>query len=427
MNPARWIKASSPAASASMHAGRAGGSDVAYRGEVLILDAMASNTGSPGGGVFDMQGRLIGVVGEVVESRGTNTLLNYAFPADEIASFLRDAATTTTTPSASARSADAGPGYHGIKLSRFGYRQKLPFVESVAKDSPAARGGRAGRRSDYQCEQQAGPAFRGVHGNLRSPSRGRNHVACPQARRGIGFCGHHARGGTQVSRMSFGASALVLACIIAQTPALADETADVTAEVFRSAALEVAPCVVTIETVGGAQPTESGRRASPFVVADGPTTGLIWSADGLILTSSFNFVRDPSVISVVLSDGRRFVAELLARDEIRRLAMLKISVGDLPVPQWAATSDMKVGSVGNQPRPRTRQALIGDSGRQRRLHDDGRHPQRHEADERPGCADRREALAGEFRRPVDRCPRTRTGHLRTDRHGPRSAFRRRVV
>jgi S1-C subfamily serine protease len=116
-----------------------GGSDVAYRGEVLILDAMASNTGSPGGGVFDMRGRLIGVVGEVIESRGTNTLLNYAFPADEIASFLRDAATTTTKPSSSARSADAGPGYHGIKLSRFGYRQKLPFVESVAKDSPAAR------------------------------------------------------------------------------------------------------------------------------------------------------------------------------------------------------------------------------------------------------------------------------------------------
>lgn len=115
-----------------------------------------------------------------------------------------------------------------------------------------------------------------------------------------------------------------------------------TQDAFRRAALRVAPSVVTIETVGGTQPP-ADRPGAAFIVADGPTTGLIWSADGLILTSSFNFIRDPSVITVVLADGRRFVAELLARDEIRRLAMLKIDATALPTPEWASRENIKVG------------------------------------------------------------------------------------
>jgi serine protease Do len=135
-------------------------------------------------------------------------------------------------------------------------------------------------------------------------------------------------------------------------------------EVFRRAARRVAPCVVTIETIGGTQPVDEpaprqtlpsgpgdppGRPPGPergpgFIIADGPTTGLIWSADGLILTSAFNFVRDPSVITVILPDGRRFVGELLARDEVRRLAMVKIGATGLPVPEWVREADaLRVG------------------------------------------------------------------------------------
>lgn len=115
-----------------------------------------------------------------------------------------------------------------------------------------------------------------------------------------------------------------------------------TGDVLRAATRRVAPSVVRIETIGGTQPA-SDTRGPTFLVADGPTTGLIWSADGLILTSSFNFVRDPSVITVVLADGRRFVAELLGRDEIRRLAMLEIDADDLPVPKWVEGSKIRVG------------------------------------------------------------------------------------
>ncbi len=121
----------------------------------------------------------------------------------------------------------------------------------------------------------------------------------------------------------------------------------VEAQAFREAAARIAPCIITIETVGGATPLEStprGSRPPRFTPAEGPTTGLVWSADGLILTSSFNFVRDPSVITVTLADGRRFLAELLARDEIRKLAMLKIEVANLPVPKWQTeVGQMRVG------------------------------------------------------------------------------------
>lgn len=134
-----------------------------------------------------------------------------------------------------------------------------------------------------------------------------------------------------------------------RNPALPETNhlAQAEAQAFREAAGHVAPGVVTIETVGGAAPIEStsrGPRRPRFTPAEGPTTGLIWSADGLILTSSFNFVRQPSVITVILADGRRYLAELLARDEIRKLAMLKIDAADLPVPEWL--TDAEQSQVG---------------------------------------------------------------------------------
>src|SRR5262249_4933151 len=46
---------------------------------------------------------------------------------------------------------------------------------------------------------------------------------------------------------------------------------------------------------------------------------------------------------VILDDGRRFVAKLLARDTIRRIALLKIDGKDLPIPEWAAPSEMSIG------------------------------------------------------------------------------------
>lgn len=137
---------------------------------------------------------------------------------------------------------------------------------------------------------------------------------------------------------------------------------------FRDVAAKLRPSLVRIETVGGAQPSvrppkeevelESPENApkpkrkqnpfvenvgSTFVVSDGPTTGIVWRADGYIITSSFNFVRDPALISVTLSDGRRLAADLVARDQVRKIALLKVDAVDLPMPEWVPADDIRVG------------------------------------------------------------------------------------
>ena len=120
--------------------------------------------------------------------------------------------------------------------------------------------------------------------------------------------------------------------------------------VFRHALQVVAPAIVRIDTIGGAQPvrreqdaTQGERVAPAFRQADGPTTGLIWSADGYILTSSINFARDPAIITVTLADGRRFVARLIARDRPARLALLKIDATALPTPAWVDSAALRCG------------------------------------------------------------------------------------
>ncbi len=132
--------------------------------------------------------------------------------------------------------------------------------------------------------------------------------------------------------------------------------------VFRSLSQRLRPSLVRIETVGGAQPRipvpiDDGESEAPlrqreqffdnvgsdFVVADGPTTGLIYSSDGYIISSGYNFVREPALISVTLADGRRLAADLVARDQVRKIALLKIDAQDLVVPEWADEFDVRVG------------------------------------------------------------------------------------
>lgn len=132
--------------------------------------------------------------------------------------------------------------------------------------------------------------------------------------------------------------------------------------VFRSLSQQLRPSLVRIETVGGAQPIiplfiDDGESEAPlrepeqfvdrpgsdFVVADGPTTGLVYSPDGYIISSSYNFVREPALISVVLHDGRRLAADLIARDQVRKIALLKVDANDLTVPHWVDEYDVRIG------------------------------------------------------------------------------------
>jgi serine protease Do len=108
---------------------------------------------------------------------------------------------------------------------------------------------------------------------------------------------------------------------------------------LRAAADHVASSVVQIRTIGGMDVVDG------TLMADGPTTGLIISADGYILSSAFNFAQQPSSILVTLPAGKQVPAELVATDHSRMIVLLKaVGVADLPVPEMAPPEEAKPGA-----------------------------------------------------------------------------------
>jgi serine protease Do len=117
-------------------------------------------------------------------------------------------------------------------------------------------------------------------------------------------------------------------------------------KVFRAAVERIKPCLVTIEAFGGIGPSagKAKRGSSISHPGDGPTTGLVISPNGYIVTSTFNFLRKPPIITVILPDGSRKVAKLLGRDETCKLCVLKVDgVTNLRVPEWAPGKANRVG------------------------------------------------------------------------------------
>lgn len=115
---------------------------------------------------------------------------------------------------------------------------------------------------------------------------------------------------------------------------------------FRAAAAKVRPSVVMIETFGGLGSVGGGPRnpGASFKPGEGPSTGLVISPEGHILTSTINFVDQAPVITVVFGDGKRRVAKMLGRDDTRKLCLLKVEdAKDLPTAEIAPQSDLRVG------------------------------------------------------------------------------------
>lgn len=109
-------------------------------------------------------------------------------------------------------------------------------------------------------------------------------------------------------------------------------------EAIQAAAAQVAPSIVSIETVGGLE------RVDQVLLGTGPTTGLIVSPDGYIITSSFSFAQKPASVLVTLADGTRLPAEQVATDHSRLLVLLKIDAGrSLPTPEAVDEAEIRVG------------------------------------------------------------------------------------
>jgi serine protease Do len=117
-----------------------------------------------------------------------------------------------------------------------------------------------------------------------------------------------------------------------------DSLAQQEEQAMRAAVAEVAESVVQIRTIGGLDTVDR------TLLADGPTTGLILSADGYIVSSAFNFVRQPASILVTFASGDQAPAELVATDHSRMIVLLKVrGLAELPVPKFVPADEVRVG------------------------------------------------------------------------------------
>ncbi|HET6882819.1 MAG TPA: PDZ domain-containing protein [Pirellulales bacterium] len=133
--------------------------------------------------------------------------------------------------------------------------------------------------------------------------------------------------------------AAVLIALLGSSSLLADDDLDEREEKAIQAAVErVAPSVVAVETIGGLE------RVGQVLLGSGPSTGLVVSSDGFIVTSAFSFVQKPSSTIVTLADGTRLPAQVIATDRSRMLVLLKIDAGQpLETPEATPVKDIQVG------------------------------------------------------------------------------------
>ena len=106
---------------------------------------------------------------------------------------------------------------------------------------------------------------------------------------------------------------------------------------FKQAAALVDPSLVRIETVGGLE------QVGEVTLGTGPTSGVVVSEDGFVISSSFNFVSKPASILVTLADGRRFPAKLIASDKLKLLTLLKVETTGLTPAKPASRETVTVG------------------------------------------------------------------------------------
>jgi len=120
------------------------------------------------------------------------------------------------------------------------------------------------------------------------------------------------RGSSMSCKYSLALSALLLATVPLHAQE-DDSLNDKIEQAIKAAVNKVAPSVVQIITQGGAE--QVFTNSSGQIVgrkAMGPTTGVILSDDGYVISSSFNFVNEPTGILVrclaapILSSPRKW-------------------------------------------------------------------------------------------------------------------------
>jgi serine protease Do len=90
--------------------------------------------------------------------------------------------------------------------------------------------------------------------------------------------------------------------------------------------------------------------ARPSVVAvfgrkHGAGAGILWSADGLVVTNRHVVSRRMGSARILLADERQLEAELIATDDEVDLALLQVQAGDLPAARIGDSNKLRVGEM----------------------------------------------------------------------------------
>ncbi len=95
----------------------------------------------------------------------------------------------------------------------------------------------------------------------------------------------------------------------------------------------------------GGVPYESSEPTGPQIQEVGGGSGFIISADGLIATNKHVIADTTAQYTVVLSDGRKFSAKIVASDPFIDVAFLKITAQNLPVAVFGDSDKVSVGQT----------------------------------------------------------------------------------
>ncbi len=114
--------------------------DFDVAGEIILIDAITSNPGSPGGAVVNYDGELVGMIGKLLHSESTGTRLNYVIPSDLLRLFIDGKPVPVRTSDAPDVQSDGMP-YVGLRLFRMAGKRAPAYIDRVESGSPAASAG----------------------------------------------------------------------------------------------------------------------------------------------------------------------------------------------------------------------------------------------------------------------------------------------
>ena len=143
--------------------GRVGAFELAYSGDVYVIDSVTNNPGSPGGALTSRKGDLLGMIGREVHNIQTDTRMSYAIPVASkidvkvrvkekdkeeektitlsLPDFIGRGVKGEYKPIKKEKPPPGQGGYHGIVFVPNILPRTPAYVEDVAAGSPAATAG----------------------------------------------------------------------------------------------------------------------------------------------------------------------------------------------------------------------------------------------------------------------------------------------